>query len=454
MNLTAALQVQSKEVIAFVGGGGKTTAMFRLAQELAAQGKRVITTTTTRIFASQIQLAPRHIFVTDADEGLEAARTALRAQPHILLIGAATDEGKALGIAPELAARLIALDAVDAVLVEADGSRMRPFKAPAEHEPVIPAVTTLLVPVVGIDAVGAPLDSEHVHRAERAAALLGVPLGAILTPAHLAAVITHPQGGLQFKPPHARVTPLINKVENAERQAAARDLAWRMLAHASIGAVAVGAVKDAANPVREVWQRAGAVILAAGGSTRMGGSPKQLLPWGEGTLVRHAVRVARSAPLADVVLVTGNRAPEVAAQAQGLGARAVYNPDWATGIASSVRTGIQALAPNCAAALFINADQPFLTADVIETILRKYAETLAPIVVPVYDGKRGSPVLVVRALFDEWSRLEGDRGGRALLDKHAAQIAEVEIRDAQAGWDIDTPEEYRTAVAQRAHKDM
>ena len=179
---------------------------------------------------------------------MNARHAALRDHPHVLLIGATTDEGKALGVSPDLVARLIALDEVDAVLVEADGSRMRPFKAPAEHEPVIPAATTLLVPVVGVDAVGAPLDDQHVHRAERAAALLSVPPGTILTPMHIAAVITHAGGGLQFKPPGARSVVLVNKVESAEQARVAGDLAQRLLASAEIEAVALGAVKRAAKP--------------------------------------------------------------------------------------------------------------------------------------------------------------------------------------------------------------
>ncbi len=449
MQLARALQIQPKEVIAFTGGGGKTTAMFRLAAELAAEGKRVVTTTTTRIFAAQLQLAPQHRTVGDPAQALAETQAVLRETPHLLLTGATNREGKAFGIAPEFIAPLLALDEVDAILVEADGSRMRPLKAPADHEPVVPFVTTLLVPVVGIDAVGAPLDDEHVHRAERVAELLEVPPGTPLTAEHIARLVGHPRGGLKGKPAHARVVPLINKVEDAAQRDRAGTIADALLKMDAIDAVTLGAVRRAADPVVAVRTRVAAVILAAGGSTRMQGKVKQLLPWGQGTLVQNAVRTAERANVSEIVVVTGNHAAEVANQVEGTAARLVHNPDWATGRASSVRAGLAALSPKIAAAVFINADQPFLTPAVIDAVSERFAATLAPVVVPTYEGTRGSPVLFARELFGELAAQRGDHGGRELLVKHRARLERVEIADARAATDIDTPEEY-AAARQRA----
>ena len=93
---------------------------------------------------------------------------------------------------------------LDIILNEADGSRMRPFKAPADHEPVVPECTTLLVPMVGVDTLGCPLTEEYVHRPGRVAALAGVEVGVEVTPSIVASVLTHPQGGLKGMPPGAR----------------------------------------------------------------------------------------------------------------------------------------------------------------------------------------------------------------------------------------------------------
>lgn len=445
MQLTRAFSLGAHEVVAFVGGGGKTTAMFRLAGELVAAGQHVVTTTTTRIFASQIQLAPYHLFVEDPRRALDEILAALARQPHVLVIGATDGTGKAFGVEPELVDELAVSPGVDAVLVEADGSRARPFKAPAAHEPVLPGSTTLLVPVVGVETVGLTLDAAHVHRPELVASLAELASGAVLDEPAIARVLAHAQGGLKARPPHARAIPLVNKVVTTAQLASARRIAHRLLETREIEAVALGAVRHAENPVVELRQRVAAVVLAAGGSTRMGGDVKQLLPWGDSTLVRHAVAVAQAADVSEIVVVTGSRAEEVGEQLRGTPARLVYNPDWTTGRASSVRAGIIALDPLTAGALFINADQPFLTPAVLDELLAHFASDLAPVIVPTYDGEPGSPVLFARSVFPELASLQGEQGGRELLQKYTSVLARVPIADARAATDLDTPAEYEAA---------
>jgi len=187
MNLTTAFSIQTGDHVAFVGGGGKSNAMFRLGRELAAAGRRVLLTTTTRIFAAQIAQAPAHVIFDPRQQTLTgllpALEEAVARRGQVLLIGAADAEsGKAFGLGPEVVDALTRSGRFDVVLNEADGSRMRPFKAPAPHEPVIPATTTLVVPVVGLDVLGRPLTDEHAHRAARIAELAGVPLAAPVTP--------------------------------------------------------------------------------------------------------------------------------------------------------------------------------------------------------------------------------------------------------------------------------
>lgn len=445
MNLTQAFSIRDKDVVSFVGGGGKTTAMFQLAAELVAQNKRVVTTTTTRIFAAQIQLAPKHIAADTKAQMLRDVARTLRDSPHVLVIGATVENGKAFGIAPGWVDELIALDQVDVVLVEADGSRMRAFKAPAEHEPVVPQSTTLLVPVVGADVLGKSLMEENVHRANLVAQLAGIAPGTPLDVEHLARVLAHPRGGLKNRPAQARVIPLINKVETDAQRANALEIARQLLGQDEIQAVAIGAAKHSASPISGLESRIAAVILAAGASARMRGESKQLLPWGDGTLVQNAVRVAQRARVSQVIVVTGSRADDVTGALQGANARIVFNPEWASGRASSVRTGILALPGNIAAAFFINADQPFLTFGLLDQIAARYASTLAPIVVPTFEGQSGSPVLFARELFEELAALTGDVGGKALLEKYRAQVQHVESADLRAALDVDTPEEYAAA---------
>ena len=104
---------------------------------------------------------------------------------------------------------------------------MLPFKAPAAYEPVIPAETTLVLVLVGADVLGRPLDAEHVHRPERVSALTGAPLGAPVTPAIVAGVLAHAEGGRKGVPAGARLVVLINKVETLADPAPARETAER-----------------------------------------------------------------------------------------------------------------------------------------------------------------------------------------------------------------------------------
>ena len=253
MKLMDALGMKSDEVVALVGGGGKSSAMFRLARETVETGGRAITTTTTRIFGAQIALAPAHLAAADATRERVAAM--LASHRNLLVIGP-TDakSGKADGVSLELFRDLRAWFPDACLLNEADGSRMRPFKAPAKHEPVIPAETTLVVPLVGADIFGKPLDDDHVHRPELISALSGVPLGAPITPAVVAQVLAHPEGGRKGVPAHARVVVLINKVEGLADRAPAHETAALLLRDPAIQAVVLAAVR-AENPVLEVCVR-------------------------------------------------------------------------------------------------------------------------------------------------------------------------------------------------------
>ena len=229
MKLVDALGMTGDEVVALVGGGGKTTAMFRLAREMVEKGGSAITTTTTRIFAAQIALSPAHVPAADATR--ERVSAALVAHRQVLVIGP-TNPGDG----------------------KADGSRMRPFKAPAEHEPVIPPETTLVVPLVGADVFGKTLDAEHVHRPELVSALSGAPLGTPITPQIVARVLAHPEGGRKNVPAGARVVALINKVESLPDRKPARETAERLLRESAIRSVVLAAVREN-EPVLEVCSR-------------------------------------------------------------------------------------------------------------------------------------------------------------------------------------------------------
>ncbi len=221
------------ELVAIVGGGGKSSLMFALASQFTGRG---VMTTTTRIFSEQMSGAAEVCTLADADW-----RARLDAFESGLLVVGCVEGGRAVGVPPELPAEMLAHPRVDWVVVEADGSRMLPVKAPGPHEPVIPIGTTLLVPVVGIDALAKSI-GEIAHRPERVSAIAGLSVEDTLTPAALARLIASPEGGLKGAASAGRTAVLINKVESAAEFALAREAANQILRNPSVERVAIGAL--------------------------------------------------------------------------------------------------------------------------------------------------------------------------------------------------------------------
>jgi molybdenum cofactor cytidylyltransferase len=253
VKLAEALGLTGDDIVAVVGGGGKSTAMFRLARDMVEQGGRAITTTTTRIFGAQIALAPAHVLAAEATR--ERVLADLAAHRHVLVIGATDAEsGKAEGVSLDLFRRLRTWCPGVCIVNEADGSRMRPFKAPAAYEPVIPEETTLVLVLVGADVFGQMLDAEHVHRPELVSALSGAALGTPITPEIVARVLAHPEGGRKGVPAGARVVALINKVERLPDRTPARETAERLLRELAIESVMLTALRSE-EPVLEICTR-------------------------------------------------------------------------------------------------------------------------------------------------------------------------------------------------------
>jgi molybdenum cofactor cytidylyltransferase len=427
--------------VSLVGAGGKTTTMFRLADELASDGWKVITTTTTMIWREE-RCDPT-ILEPDAARLREKVSRALKEERRITVASGFDDaQGKLMGVEPSDVDALIAMPEVDAVIVEADGAKGRSLKAPAEYEPVIASGTSLLVPVAAMDAVGRPLDERTAHRPEIVARLCGSAPGQAITPELISAVLVHPQGGLKNAPEKARIIPLINKV-NVSNVDAAQRVARSLLNETRVARVVLGAVADE-DPVKEVWGRMGAVVLAAGGSHRFG-SPKQLLPWGDKKLLQHVVDSVLDSAVDQVIVVLGHEAERIGALIGDRPVQVVVNEEWRGGQSSSLRAGLQVLPQSCDACLFVLADQPRITPQLMNSLLDRYRRTLAPIVAPFHLGRRGNPVLFARTLFRELLDMRGDEGGRQVLEGHESQVEMVEVQDPDLFLDIDTMEDYEQA---------
>jgi molybdenum cofactor cytidylyltransferase len=189
-----------------------------------------------------------------------------------------------------------------------------------------------------------------------------------------------------------------------------------------------------------------AVILAAGRSTRMGGPNKLLAELNGKTLVRIVTDQALASKAKDVIVVTGHQAEQVEKALQGLKVKFVRNPDFAGGLASSVKAGIAAVPANADAAVICLGDMPLISAQLIDRLIEAFAPDRGNLIaVPVSDNRRGNPVLWSRRFFRELMALDGDIGARHLIARHGEAVAEVPVEGFGAFLDIDTPQALEAA---------
>jgi len=470
--LREALGIGRGDVVSFVGAGGKTTTAMRLMVELAEASQSVVFTTTTKILEPVLAGDERLVLSEQPETILKIVPELLACRLKVFLAVRRLEEtdstpykdpdypfpvraNKLQGVTPEMVDRLAAALPELVILNEADGARHRSLKAPAAHEPMVPTSTTLLVPMASLHVLGKPLSDGYVFRPERVAALSGTALGEPVTVDTVAAVLTHPQGGLKGVPPQARVVPLLNQWEGETASAEAREVAELVLRHERIQRVVVASLRQA-DPVLDMIEvepikrpKVAAIVLAAGASTRYG-QPKQLLPVGGKTMLQYVVDVVLASPVDQIIVVLGHRAGEMGAILKDTPADIVTNEEWEAGLSTSMQAGLRAVRPDAQAALFILADQPAITPEIIAALLGRYRETGAFIVVPTYQGKRGNPALFDRSLFAELFKVRDDQGGRQLIDVYGDRTERVEVGSEAVLIDVDTEEDYNRFKMQDA----
>lgn len=194
-----------------------------------------------------------------------------------------------------------------------------------------------------------------------------------------------------------------------------------------------------------------ALVLAAGQSRRMGGVNKLLSIIDGRPLVAGAVEAALRSRASPVIVVTGFQAQEVRSALDGREVTFVHNPDYARGMASSLRRGVNAVPEEAAGVIVCLADMPRIAAAHLDRLVATHAgDGDCSICVPVFDGRRGNPVLWDRRFFAELAAIEGDTGGRALLKQYADCVCTVEMEDDAILGDIDTPGDLAGLKAGRA----
>ena len=240
-----ALGLRAREHIALVGGGGKTTLMFVLAEQLRRNGNRVITSTTTKVRHREALQYEKVLLVKgDADWNSKKAE-GLKREGTVFVGRSILESGKVEGISASLADEIFHDSNAQCLIVEADGSAGHPLKAPAEHEPVIPSSVTMVVAVMGLETMSARLDEATAFRVEQVRSITGLATGGILTPSALAKVFLHPAGLFKGTPDGARRVVFLNKGDLIEEETQAAELADILLADPTekISRVILGSIK-------------------------------------------------------------------------------------------------------------------------------------------------------------------------------------------------------------------
>jgi len=236
--LLGALRIGRGDVVAVAGAGGKTTLVYRLAAEARRSGLRVLVTATTHM-GTLPEATTGPVFVEADGDGQSGLERELSRGGLVTLLGRRVRTDKLEGVRPERVDDLVRR--ADLVLVEADGARGRSLKTPAEHEPVVPLSTTLLVVVAALDVIGQPLAEAHVHRLERVAAAAGRPVGSTVDEDVVVAALRDPSGYPSRVPPRARAGVFLNKAEGEAALAAAARIARRLVP--PYGFVAAGSAR-------------------------------------------------------------------------------------------------------------------------------------------------------------------------------------------------------------------
>ncbi len=245
------LNLAEREIVALVGGGGKSSIMYALAEELAKSGAKVLITTTTKIYLpdhgwiSRLILAPEMGILDQLKRGL--------APGEIVAFGRAIDSGKLIGISPGFVDSLAELGIADYILVEADGAAGLPFKAPAAHEPVIPQLTSTVLSIVGIDVLGQPLNAQNCHRPEEISRISGLVMGEKVDGETIARVLLSAFGGHKNVPKGAICVPVINKIDSDDDMPKAELIARSLVEYGADRVVFASALEHKLN--LKLWRK-------------------------------------------------------------------------------------------------------------------------------------------------------------------------------------------------------
>lgn len=428
-------ETEESKVVSVVGGGGKTSLIFGLAEEFLRVGKKVIVTTTTHM-----RYEPECPFAESAD--LKVVQKNLY-QYGYTVVGTFDEMNKKIGhVSDEKLSEL--KKTADILLIEADGSKGLPLKVPESWEPALWTGSDVVIGVVGMDALGKRI-GEICHRPEKTAAFLNKSLEDYIEEKDIVRIVESKDGMRKNVQENCKYYVFLNKTDIPGKMKAAETIC-RMLMNKNIQAVC-GSLKEKRCYIH---RSIAFVMLAAGKSSRFGSN--KLLYEVEGkTMSQRTMEQLKKAsekiPGSRLIVVT--RFEEILQKANQLGFQTLINEFPEKGISYSMKLGIEAAQTD--ACLFSVADQPWLTADTITALTESFFKEKKGMACLTDGHNTGNPCIFSRKYYEELMELSGDRGGKKIIKKYPEDVTYVCIENVRELQDIDKKTELSENIPGDKH---
>ena len=446
MNILESFRINYPVKLAAVGAGGKSSFLFALANEIP--GKCIVTTTT---HISIDQSNSGDISLSSDDPLLFEKVISSPDNSVIVIIG--TDQGKERVNGPneEILTQLQQLCEKEkiSILVEADGSKKLPLKAFGEHEPAVPEWVDVVVHVIGWNAIGKQVNDASIFRVDRYCELAGQQIGDIIDFSSIGNMIKHDNGGKKTIKNHHRSIIFFNQCPTNMKidLSIESEIYSLLLHHHSVIFGNISTSNDNQGAIFDCFENIAAIILAAGGSSRLGEKNiKQLLQLNGKSFLQNTIDLAMKCNFVKTIVVLGYEFDRLKSELDGYSIDMINNREWENGQSTSVIAAVEQMAsiPHMGGALFIPIDQPYLDIESVNRIVRCHTKNTGSTIVPKCKEHTGAPVLFDQSQFDKLLQLQGDKGGRSILNRVPHQFCE--INNPLAMKDVDTMDEYRKLI--------
>ena len=462
------MDLRKKDIITAVGSNGKTTFCLNLCNELKRKKKTVFLTTTVKILPINKKYGFADITIPNIEKEREVfsemeitsfllnLEKNLNNSNNIYVLGIYDRKiGKITSLSPKILEDISGK--CDYMIIEGDGSKMKPLKGWNKTEPVYTKNTTKSVGILPINIIGDRINDVNIHRMEEFLKISSGQKNETLTLNHLYNVIVHENGLFQYS--LGEKILILNCAEKDKDKENALNLAEMIKNNINFKDIRIGVTSLKDREYYEIGENSimeeenknssvpkiSAIIMASGKSERMG-TNKLLLEYRGMTFIENTLEKVLKENFYEFAIVISEKKVKKKAQDYmknlETDEKKIYiidNKKSENGQSESIKIGLETLG-KCDGYMFFSCDQPFLTSDTIKKILQNFRTK--GITIPEYNGKRSLPVIFGENFKDELLKLEGDTGGKTVISNHQDKIKVVEIENSDEGKDIDTKEDY------------